>query len=348
MKSILVVDDSALMRRTICDIINSTDTYEAKDFARDGMDALEKLKAKSYDAVVLDFNMPRMNGDELLEALNKAGIHANVIMASTETKEGAAVTIRCMELGAIDFVTKPENIVEARGSVFKKQIIGILDAFFATKARAAVRVASPVRVRQSTRTRSGGRKLIALACSTGGPRSLQAVIPNIDPRIDAPMVLVQHMPKGFTKTLAERLNVLSKVEVKEAEEGDVLAKGVVYIAPGGKHLTVVTDRSGLNKVKLSDAPPVGTLKPCADIMYDSIADTSYDEIVCVVLTGMGADGTKGITELDKKKNTYVISQDAASCVVYGMPKAIADAGMSDEIVPLNKIADAINKNVGVK
>lgn len=348
--NILVVDDSALMRRTFCDIINSDSRYEAKDYCRDGQEALERLRVKSYDAVVLDFNMPRMNGDELLAALNRENIKANVLMVSAETKEGAAVTLRCMELGAIDFVTKPENIVEARGSVFKKTLISVLDAVFETKAHRdtpKVSVSTPRKNRVVSKS-SGKSKLIALACSTGGPRSLQSVIPFIDPRIDAPMVLVQHMPKGFTKTLADRLNELSKVEVKEAEEGDVLVKGHVYIAPGGKHLTVYTDRTGAGRIRLSDAPPVGTLKPCADIMYDSIMDTAYDDITCVVLTGMGQDGTRGIADLDGCKNVYCISQDAASCIVYGMPKSVADAGLSDEIVPLNKVAEAINKKVGVK
>jgi two-component system chemotaxis response regulator CheB len=155
------------------------------------------------------------------------------------------------------------------------------------------------------------------------------------------------MPMGFTKSLAERLDALSRVTVKEAEEGELLQKGVVYIAPGGSHLEIISTTGG-HKIHLSDAPPIGGLKPCANIMYRSLMRSHYDEITCVVLTGMGADGTEGIRQLDTAKPIHVISQDEASCVVYGMPRAVVEAGLSDEVVPLTSIADTIIKNVGVK
>ena len=194
----------------------------------------------------------------------------------------------------------------------------------------------------------GANRLIALACSTGGPKSLQSVLPLLKANLDAPMVLVQHMPAGFTKSLAERLNELSEITVKEAQEGDVLKKGTVYIAPGGKHLEVLADLNGVHRLHLNDSEPVGGLKPCANITFQSLIQSKFDEIVCVVLTGMGADGTKGITELAEKKPVYVIAQDEESSVVYGMPRAIAEAGMVDEVVPLEQVARAINNKVGVK
>ena len=161
------------------------------------------------------------------------------------------------------------------------------------------------------------------------------------------MVLVQHMPKGFTKSMADRLNEVSKINVKEAEEGEVLKKGWVYVAPGGLHMQVKKHSDGTHKIHLDDSPPIGALKPCADVMYKSLCDSGFDEITCVVLTGMGADGTKGITELAGRKSVHVIAQDAATCVVYGMPKAIAEAGLADEVVPLTEVANTIKKNVGV-
>jgi two-component system chemotaxis response regulator CheB len=173
------------------------------------------------------------------------------------------------------------------------------------------------------------------------------MIPMLDPNLDAPIVLVQHMPVGFTKSLAERLNEMSRIRVKEAEEGDVLENGVVYIAPGGSHMEIMAF-SGGHRVHLSDEPPIGGLKPCANIMYKSLMSSRYDEITCVVMTGMGADGTEGIRQLDNAKPIYVISQDESTCVVYGMPRAVAEAGLSDEVVPLTSIADTIIKNVGVK
>ena len=176
---------------------------------------------------------------------------------------------------------------------------------------------------------------------------MQSVIPFMDPKIDAPMVLVQHMPVGFTKSMADRLNEISKISVKEAEEGEVLKKGWVYIAPGGRHLQIKRGADGLHRVHLDGSPPIGALRPCADVMYQSLEDSGFDEITCVVLTGMGADGTKGITGLAKKKPVHVIAQNAETCVVYGMPKAIAETGLVDEVVPLTEVADTIKKNVGV-
>lgn len=193
-----------------------------------------------------------------------------------------------------------------------------------------------------------GNKLVALACSTGGPKALQSVIPYLPGNLDAPMVLVQHMPVGFTKSMADRLNELSKISVKEAQEGDILKKGWVYVAPGGKHMEVARMPDGRHKIVLNDMPAIGGLKPCADIMYDSLTRSGFDEIVCVVLTGMGADGKKGILSLERAKPIHVISQNAETCVVYGMPKAVYEAGVVDEVVPLTEVAATITKRVGVQ
>ncbi len=355
-KNILVVDDSALMRRVICDIINSDGTFQVTDICRDGLEAYEKLKVKKYDGVVLDVNMPRMNGLELLEKLQQDRIKATVIMVSTMTTKDAKVTILAMELGAVDFVTKPDNVVEAKGEEFRKQLIGVLSAVLKTEKfirdlkrssaapKPAVRTAAPQRLPAATRS---GNKIVALACSTGGPKALQSVIPYLPKNLNAPMVLVQHMPAGFTKSMADRLNEVSPISVKEAEDGDVLKKGMIYIAPGGKHMEV-KKADGSHKIRLNDMPAIGGLRPCANITYDSLRDCGYDEVVCVVLTGMGADGTNGICSLAKKKPVYVISQNAETCVVYGMPKAIADTGLVNEVVPLTQVAQSITKNVGVQ
>lgn len=356
-KNILVVDDSALMRRVICDIINSDDRFEVADIAKDGLEALKFLTDKQYAVVVLDINMPKMTGLELLSNMQKFKIKANVVMNSTLTKEGAKETILALELGAIDFVTKPENFIEAKGNDFKTRLLSAV-AVAARVQIARSRTVMPetgtppvkpaVRRREQTAVPSrGNNRIIALACSTGGPKSLQEVVPVLPKTLPIPMLIVQHMPAGFTRSLAERLNEISKVKVKEAEEGDVLQAGTVYIAPGGKHMRVMKS-GGSHKIRLMDGPPREGVKPCANYMYESLAESSYDEIVCVVLTGMGADGTKGIKALDKAKKTYVIAQDEASSVVYGMPKAIAETGLVDRVVPLNQITDTIMKNMGVQ
>ncbi len=376
-KNILVVDDSALMRRVICDIINSDDNFQAIDICRDGQEAYEKLKTKSYDGVLLDVNMPRMDGLQLLEALQKDGIKANIIMVSTLTTKEAEVTIMALERGAIDFVTKPTNIVEAKGEDFKNRLIEVLSAVLRTQkipSRSTYQTSAPIQRQTVNRPQAvnakalstapldskpaapvkrlaataGKNKLVALACSTGGPKALQEVIPYLDAGMNAPMVLVQHMPAGFTKSMADRLNEISPIAVKEAEEGDVLQKGHVYIAPGGKHMEVKKNPDGTHKIVLNDMPAIGGLKPCANITFDSISNTGFDEIICVVLTGMGADGTNGILSLCQHKPVHVIAQNAETCVVYGMPKAIAEAGVVDEVVSLKDVAKTITKNVGVK
>lgn len=194
---------------------------------------------------------------------------------------------------------------------------------------------------------AGSNKIVAIASSTGGPKALQSVIPFLPAELLAPVVLVQHMPAGFTKSMAERLNELSQVQVKEASNGEVLKNGVVYIAPGGTHIAI--KKSGASHViSFNDMPPISGLKPCANIMFDSLTSSNYDEVVCVVLTGMGADGTNGILSLGKSKPIYVIAQDEKSSVVYGMPRAIYEAGVVDEVVTLSDVAKAITKNVGVK
>lgn len=355
-KNILVVDDSALMRRVLCDIINTDSTFEAKDVCRDGLEAYEKLKTTKYDGVVLDVNMPKMDGLELLDRLQKDGIKATVIMVSTETTKDAEVTILAMERGAIDFVTKPTNIIEAKGESFRNRLLQVLSAVLKTEqytkgGRLDSSKAAPAKkytIRQEKNEIKNGNKIVAIACSTGGPKALQSVIPYLPKNLNAPVVLVQHMPAGFTKSMAERLNEISPIKVKEAADGDILQKGNVYVAPGGKHMEVAKASNGKHKIVLNDMPAIGGLKPCANITYDSLIQSSYDEVVCVVLTGMGADGTNGIISLNNKKPTYVIAQNAQTCVVYGMPKAIVESGLVNEVVPLTEVAKSITKNVGVQ
>ncbi|MBQ2257815.1 MAG: chemotaxis protein CheB, partial [Lachnospiraceae bacterium] len=193
----------------------------------------------------------------------------------------------------------------------------------------------------------GGQKIVALACSTGGPKALQSVIPRLPAELAAPVLIVQHMPKGFTQSLSERLNSLSKIKVKEAAEGDVLENGVVYVAMGGKHMKVVT-KGGKSVITYSDEPPREGVKPCANYMYESLKTSNYSQIICVVLTGMGADGTKGIVNLETSKKIHVIAQDEATSTVYGMPKAIAATGLVNHVAALDDVAQEIIMNVGVR
>lgn len=355
-KNILLVDDSALMRRVLCDIINQDSRFHVADKAVNGKDALALLMKNEYDAVVLDVNMPIMNGLQLLKELQKRKIAARVMMASTDTKEGAKTTLDALELGALDFVHKPDNAFDCKENDFKETLLRTLAVVAESKPVIAEKAYGIEEIKATKKfveivrrhaTSVAGNKVVAIASSTGGPRALQSVIPKLPKELNAPVVLVQHMPAGFTKSLSERLDSLSEVSVKEAEEGDVLENGHVYIARGGAHLNVVTER-GQCKIHYTDEPTREGVKPCANYMYESLCNSPYSEIVCVVMTGMGQDGTVGITNLNAKKKIHVIAQQEDTCAVYGMPRAIVKSGLSNQIVELPNIAQEIIMNVGVK
>lgn len=194
--------------------------------------------------------------------------------------------------------------------------------------------------------KSCDKKLVAIVSSTGGPRALQQIIPKLPKNLAAPVLVVQHMPEGFTNTLSIRLNQLSRVNVREAQDGEPVEAGNVYIAKGGKHLVLECKKSCV-RIKLDDSEPVVGLKPCGNNMYESLCNMPYDEIICVVLTGMGADGKEGIQKLSKHKDIYVIAQDKKSSTVYGMPKAVYESNITDKVCDINDIADEIVKKVGV-
>ncbi len=363
-KNILIVDDSVLMRRVLSDTVNSDDRFTVKDIANDGQAGLKLLlnSPTLYDAVLLDIYMPKMTGLEVLEELEKhKEVTSKVIICSTKADESAEETMIALDRGAFDFIKKPENLINAKSNTFREALLRILEV--ATEQRAVRPSFSSVWKKKPLTTterknsiirpdtsliKGSGNKLIALACSTGGPKTLQSLIPFLPQNMNAPMVLVQHMPGGFTNSLAMRLNDISKVKVKEAQDGEILEKGTVYIAPGGKHMKIARSGSFGSKIVISEEPPRDALRPCANIMYESLMDSKYDEIVCVVLTGMGADGTVGIKALKEKKKVYVIAQDDATSVVYGMPKMVAQAGLTNEILPITEIADTIIKKVGVQ
>ncbi len=358
-KKILVVDDSALMRRVLCDIINSDKRFEVAARATNGLEAFDLLSRNRYDAVVLDVNMPKMNGLQLLDELRKYKIPAKVMMASTDTKEGAKTTLDALELGALDFIHKPDSAIDCRVESFQSELLRILEVVSNSETPV---FESREKIEESRKTTSkmvdiakkfatksvSGSKIVAIASSTGGPKALQSVIPRLPADLDAPVLIVQHMPKGFTASLAERLNNLSEVTVKEAAEGDELQNGVVYVAMGGMHMNVKMSPAGKYTIHYSDEPTREGVKPCANYMYESLMDSRYDKIICVVMTGMGADGTEGIKNLETQKGVHVIAQEQSTCAVYGMPKSVVNAGMSDQIVPLDQIAQEIILNVGVK
>ena len=357
-KKILIVDDSALTRRVICDIINSDSRYHVEAMANNGIEALKLLETKQFDGIVTDIVMPRMGGLEFLKELKKMGRTERVMVLSTETTEGAKVTLDALELGAVDFIQKPQNAIYSKVKDFIKRFFDILEAVVFSNRKASsgifrntvmIRPGGTVVKVDSAKVPGEGRgnKLVAIASSTGGPKALQSVIPRLPKNLDAPVLIVQHMPVGFTKSLADRLNAMSEVTVSEAAEGEYLEKGHVYISRGGAHMNY-EDARGRARIHYTDEPPREGVKPCANYMYESLAKSPYHSIVCVVLTGMGHDGTEGIQNLMKSKRTHIIAQDEKSCVVNGMPGSIVATGVVNEVLDLDQIAQAIAGNVGVR
>lgn len=368
-KNILVVDDSALMRRVLSDIINMDQRFHVSKIATNGLEALNLLlqNKEEFDAIILDINMPKMNGLELLEELDKRKIKATVIIVSTIAKEGAKETIYALELGAFDFVTKPDSFLDVKSDNFRNNIMECLTV--ATKLyQTTTKEITPIKqlVKQPVKqpvnrpiihlNKAGvplqrglnQKKLIVIACSTGGPKALQQVVPRLPKGLDCSILIVQHMPEGFTSSLARRLDELSQIEVKEAEHGETLKNGVAYIAKGGSQMRLISLEDGTQQLSVTIEGAKNGLKPCADILFESLVHSGYNNITCVVLTGMGGDGTNGIKQLNEKKNIYVIAQDEATCTVYGMPKVIAETGLVNEVVPLDQVAGAITKNMGVR
>ncbi len=384
-KNILIVDDSALMRRVESDIIKSDERFQVTDTAVNGLEAFDYVTrdSKKYDAVVLDINMPKMNGIEFLEALEKQKIKLKVIIVSTLAKDGAAETIRALELGAFDYVTKPESFVDAMSDKFKGKLLECLayaTSLVEDRATDFVKrtetksvevkpepkltkpsggIVSPMNPRQILAegfepkrphkpVSGAAKRLVVIASSTGGPKALQQVVCKLPKNLNAPVLIVQHMSEGFTKSLAARLNELSAVTVVEALGGEKLEKGTVYLAKGGSQMRLLKKGSDYVIDINTEEPPRNGLKPCADITMESIVKLDFDDITCAVLTGMGGDGTMGIRQLNLKHNIYVVAQDEATSTVYGMPKVVYEAGLTDVVAPLNAIAEEITKNVGVQ
>jgi len=371
---VLVVDDTIVYRKAVSDIISEIPGVELAGVAHNGKIAISKIKTLKPDILTLDIEMPEMNGLEVLDEIRKNYPGTGAIMLSTLTAEGSNMTMRALELGAFDFILKPQsrNLTEGKNEIRaslepilkafaqSKNAVNLLNRSAKTPTTALKRtVAKPLRplgaqtqpaARQaaSTTVASGVRRkseIVAIGISTGGPNALNQMLPRLPGNIGVPILIVQHMPPVFTKSLADSLNKKCSLEVKEAENGEVIQSNVVYIAPGGKQMKLIASNDGLSrKIRLTDDPPENSCRPSVDYLFRSVADYYVGRTTAVIMTGMGSDGTKGL-EILKQKGAYAIGQDEASCIVYGMPKAPADLGYLDTVVPLNKIADEITKSV---
>ena len=342
---VLVVDDSAFMRKVIADILDSDGDIEVIDTAKSGIDAVEKAKRLKPDVITLDIKMPEMDGLECLKELGRIG-KIPVVMLSSITKDGAEATIQALAEGAIDFITKPSNIFDMNGEEKRAEIIEKVKI----ASNSIPNLRANIKVKRNMGAFRESRELnniVLIGTSTGGPKALQEVIPLIPEDVNAAFLVVQHMPAGFTKSLADRLDGMSKVRVKEAEDNEPIKTGCVYIAPGDYHMIAEKSSSATLKIKLTKDPPVGSHRPSVDVMIKSVSNTGFKSIVAVIMTGMGGDGSEGAKMLKKINNANIIAQDENSCVVFGMPKAVILAGVVDVITPLKEISNEIMKIVGV-
>ena len=349
---VLVVDDSSFMRKVLSDILGADPRMEVVGTARDGEDALRKIEALSPNVITLDVEMPKKDGLATLEEIMKRR-PLPVIMVSSLTQEGAQITLRALSAGAVDFVAKPSGHVSLNMRDVSADLISkVLAASTAHVARerresrgSPTIAATPRPVEPfSSRWRKGRPEIVAIASSTGGPRALQQVLSQLPGDFPVPIVIVQHMPKDFTLSFAKRLDSLSELDVIEGTEGTELRPGLAVVAPGGYHMVVRKKSQGKYVCALSDAPPLLSVKPSANILFQSVADEVGGSTVGVILTGMGRDGADGAAAL-KTKGARIIAESQETCVVYGMPKAAVEQGVVDELLPLYSIPEAMIRSV---
>ncbi|MBJ6966416.1 chemotaxis-specific protein-glutamate methyltransferase CheB [Vibrio cholerae] len=372
---VLVVDDSSFFRRRVSEIINSESRLEVIDVAVNGKEAVEKAARLKPDVITMDIEMPVMDGISAVREI-MANNPVPILMFSSLTHDGAKATLDALDAGALDFLPKKfEDIARNRDeavTLLQQRVLSIASKKMFLRRPAAPRPApttsiaassspsqeraaatSPLGNRPSTavsaatRFKASGKKyqLTAIGTSTGGPVALQKILTKLPVNYPHPIVLIQHMPATFTAAFASRLNSLCKIEVKEAEDGDMLRPGVAYLAPGGKQM-MLDGRPGAARLRIIDGGDRMNYKPCVDVTFGSAAKIFGDKVLSMILTGMGADGREGARML-KQAGATIWAQDEESCVVYGMPQAVAKAGISTEDLPLERIAERMLVEVGL-
>ncbi|MCA9261515.1 MAG: chemotaxis response regulator protein-glutamate methylesterase [Planctomycetales bacterium] len=340
---VLVVDDSTLYRKLVRDALAAAPGVEIVGVAADGNSALEKIDQLQPDLVTLDQEMPGLDGLGVLDALRTRPTPPKVVMISSLTAAGAETTAKALRLGAFDFVLKPVGgSVDENRAHLQEGIARVLEAASTTLAqpsgRPPQRVAPPPAPAVSAQYHAPP-KLVAIGVSTGGPAALAELLPRLPGDFPLPIVLVQHMPPVFTRSLADQLNEYSRLHVAEAADGDVCLSGHVYIAPGGRQMRIVPQGTQL-VVKITDDPPEKSCRPSVDYLFRSVVDAVGARCLGVIMTGMGDDGADG-SRLIKRVGGRVLAQDEASCVVYGMPRRVIEDGLADAIVPLQELPGKI-------
>jgi len=353
---VLVVDDSAFMRRVVSDAIAAQPDMELAGVAINGLDALVKVERLQPDVVTLDVEMPEMDGLTALRHL-MARYPRPVVMLSSVTHEGAVVTLRALSIGAVDFVAKPSGAISLDFHRVKEELVqkiriaanahvrgGVVSGQSDLKSSTRTKICGPAGNWPPTTAHSSGPwitshlfdKLVVIGASTGGPRALSALVPGLPADGRTAYLIVQHMPAGFTRSLADRLDSSSPLTVREAAQGDHLAGGLALLAPGNLHLRV----NPTGGVELDDGPRIHGVRPSIDVTLGSLVGQFGKNSITVILTGMGQDGADGAVEMHAAGGV-VLAEDESTCVVWGMPRAVFERGVADRVVPLDRMADAI-------
>lgn len=346
---VLVVDDSSFFRRRVTEMLNADPRIEVIGTAADGAEAIKQVEALKPDVVTMDIEMPVMDGITAVRHIMRK-MPLPILMFSSLTTDGAKATLDALDAGAADFLPKKfEDISNDRDEArrilcARVRLIGARGLTPATTASAVNKPAAvPSSVALGKRPRKGNYDLVAIGTSTGGPVALQDVLTKLPANFPKPIILIQHMPGSFTPAFAQRLDSLCQIQIKEAADGDQLKPGLALLAPGGKQMELES-RGGNVVVRIKEAQPGQTYKPSVDLGFSSAAKIFPGKVLSIILTGMGADGREGAREL-KQGGSTLWSQDAESCVVYGMPAAVAEAGLSDCVLPLSEIGPSLMQAV---
>lgn len=336
---VFVVDDSALMRKIISDMINEEKSMKVINTCRDGFDLFEKLKSARPDVITLDLEMPNMDGLSVLKEMKKRNIHIPVIVLSSISKTGLQLTMDCLEVGAFDFLPKPSGSISLDINKVKSDLIDkIKTAYKKCSINSDITPKIIKKEFNSINRVYNDKKInaVVIGASTGGPKALYKVITTLPEDLNIPVFVVQHMPAGFTKAFAERLNNNSRLKVIEANDGDPININTVYIAPGGYHMLIGTDK----KIHLNTEPTIWGVRPAVDKLFISASNVYFSSIISLVLTGMGRDGAAGTIEI-KKNGGITLSEDESTCTIYGMPKVAYETGAVDEVLPIDEMSKRI-------
>jgi two-component system chemotaxis response regulator CheB len=359
---VLVVDDTAFYRKIVCDSLAALPDVEVIATAPDGKIALSRIAHLCPDLVTLDIEMPKLNGIEVLRQIVAQGLSVGTIVLSTYTQKDSDLTMKALELGAFDFIPKRQqgSLSEIR-EYLRKTLAPMVAAFArrqeikrilrsAAGPQTGIRPGSPAVVSGPARgvAPQEPAEIIAIGISTGGPKALGLMLPQIPENIGVPILIVQHMPAPFTRSLAQNLDAKCALPVREAVDGEQVPPNTVLLAPGGKHMKVAASPAGgPPRMRVTDDPPINSCKPSVDYLFRSVARVYGRQAAGVIMTGMGIDGTEGLKQM-KAQGATVIAQDQASCVVFGMPKKPIELGLVDTVVGLDNLAHAICRTVNRK